>query len=218
MRTDRKRPGAPGASRRLPVVRRIDAGQFAFPPEDEMRPSPNSDRRAARGPTSLQRTLFLVCAGVVACLSARWIHCPIGLLYNPSASVARGWYLTVPATGLKVGMLVIARLPVSAARLAAARDYLPITVPVIKRIAARGGEHICERVGVLSIAGRPVARALRADSAGRPLPAWRGCRVLAMNELLLLGDGAADSYDSRYFGPITARAVKGRAIPLWTWR
>jgi type IV secretory pathway protease TraF len=156
--------------------------------------------------------------GVLTCLGAPWIHAPISLLYNPSASVARGWYLIVPATRLKVGALVIARLPAWAARLAAARDYLPITVPVIKRIAARGGEHVCERAGILSIEGRPVARALTADSAGRPLPAWRGCRDLRRNEFLLLGEGAADSYDGRYFGPVVASAIMGRAIPLWTRR
>src|SRR6185312_6213990 len=163
-------------------------------------------------------TVTLTCMGVLACLGASSIHAPISLLYNPSASVARGWYLVFPATRLKVGMLVIARLPVWAARLAAARGYLPITVPVIKRVAARGGEHVCERAGVLLIEVRPVARALAADSAGRPLPAWRGCRDLRPNEILLLGEGAADSYDSRYFGPVVASAILGRAIPLWTWR
>jgi conjugative transfer signal peptidase TraF len=160
----------------------------------------------------------LACVGILACLGASRLHAPISLLYNPSGSVARGWYLIVPVTHLKVGMLVIARLPVWAARLAAARGYLPITVPVIKRVAARGGERVCERAGVLSIEGRPVAQALTADSAGRPLPAWRACRHLRANEILLLGEGAADSYDSRYFGAVVVSAIMGRGIPLWTWR
>lgn len=156
--------------------------------------------------------------GVLACFGASCLHPPISVLYNPSASVARGWYLIVPTTRLQVGELVIARLPAWAARLAAARGYLPITVPVIKRIAARGSQHVCETAGVLSIEGRPVARALSADSAGRLLPAWQGCRRLRSNEFLLLGEDTADSYDSRYFGPVKAIAIIGRAIPLWTWR
>lgn len=187
-------------------------------PDKQSRQAPSRGRFATRWPMGASRTVTLVCVGVLACLGASWLHAPFSLLYNPSASVDRGWYLIVPATQLKVGMLVIARIPVWAARLAAARDYLPITVPVIKRIAARGGEHVCERAGILSIEGRPAARALTADSAGRPLPAWRGCRDLRTNEFLLLGEGAADSYDSRYFGPVVASAIMGRAIPLWTWR
>ena len=186
--------------------------------ENEPLHSPSGDRFAVQWPTSARRTVTLACACVLACLGASRLHPPISLLYNPSASVARGWYLIVPTARLEVGMLVIARLPLWAARLAAARDYLPIKVPIIKRIAARGSEHVCEKAGILSIEGRPVARALTADSAGRPLPAWRGCRDLRANEFLLLGEGAADSYDSRYFGPVLASAIRGRAIPLWTWR
>jgi conjugative transfer signal peptidase TraF len=218
MRARRNRPRAPGADRRFPAIRCVDPRWFATLPENEPLPSPNGGRFVVRWPTSARRTMTLACVGVLACLGAPWLHPQISLLYNPSASVARGWYLIVPVTRLKVGMLVIARLPVWAARLAAARDYLPITVPVIKRIAARGDEHVCERAGVLSIEGRPVARALTADSAGRPLPAWRECRDLRTNEFLLLGEGAADSYDSRYFGPVVASAIRGRAIPLWTWQ
>jgi len=218
MRARRNRRRAPGADRKLPAIRCVVRRRFATLPGDEPSLSPNGGRSATRWPTSARRTATLACVCVLTCLGASWIHAPISLLYNPSASVARGWYLIVPATRLEVGMLVIAHLPVWAAQLAAARGYLPITVPVVKRIAARGGEHVCERAGILAILGRPVARALTADSAGRPLPAWQGCRDLRSNEFLLLGEGAADSYDSRYFGPVGANAIIGRAIPLWTWR
>ena len=139
------------------------------------------------------------------------------LVYNASPSMPLGWYRTAPADRLRVGMLVVAQIPVWAARLAAVRGYLPITVPVIKRIAAVRGDYVCERSGVLSINGRTVARALVADSAGRPLPEWRGCGELARGEYLLLGD-VPDSYDSRYFGPVMRKAIVRRAIPLWTWR
>lgn len=210
----RARRGTPGH----PAIRCVASRRLVTLPDKQLGQVPNRGRFAARWPIGASRTVTLTFVGVLACLGASRLHGPISLLYNPSASVARGWYLIVPAPQLEVGMLVIARIPVWAARLAAARDYLPITVPVIKRIAARGGEHVCERAGILSIEGRPAARALTADSAGRPLPAWRGCRDLRANEFVLLGEGAADSYDSRYFGPVVASAITGRAIPLWTWR
>ena len=181
--------------------------------------------KTGRASTQLAAWLFrrvslltVTLVGASVCLGVPWIHPPIRLVYNSSPSVALGWYLLVPASRLAVGMFVIARLPPAAARLAADRGYLPITVPVVKRIAAARGDFVCERSRILSIDGRPVARALVEDSEGRPLPAWSGCRDLSSNDYLLLGDGAPDSYDSRYFGPVAASAILGRAIPLWTWR
>ena len=190
---------------------------MSFMPDGSRLP-PDRGRAAGAHAASRLRSLVLMCAAALVCLGAPWIHPPIRLVYNPSPSVARGWYLMVPAHRLEDGMFVVARLPAAAARIAAERGYLPITVPVVKRVAAQDGEYVCERSRVLSIDGRPVARALIADSAGRPLPAWSGCLTLTRGAYLLLGDGRPDSYDSRYFGPVTAGAILGRAIPLWTWR
>ena len=190
---------------------------MSFMPDGSRLP-PDRGRAAGAHAASRLRSLVLMCAAALVCLGAPWIHPPIRLVYNASPSVSLGWYLRVPASRLAVGMFVVARLPPAAARLAADRGYLPITVPVVKRIAAAHGEYVCERSRVLSIDGRPVARALIADSAGRPLSAWSGCLTLTRGAYLLLGDGRPDSYDSRYFGPVTAGAILGRAIPLWTWR
>jgi len=183
--------------------------------------SARASRAASRGGGGAFRH-FLVLAvtllGASMCIAVSWLHPPVRLVYNASPSVALGWYLMVPPSRLTVGMFVVAHLPPAAATLAAERGYLPITVPIVKRIAADHGERICEHSRVLSIDGLPVARALIQDSQGRPLPVWSGCQTLSRSEYLLLGDGAPDSYDSRYFGPVTARAILGRAIPLWTWR
>ena len=183
----------------------------------ERLPSRQCSLIADAGATGRLHLLILMCAAALLCLGTPWIHPPIRIFYNASPSIACGWYLVVPPHRLRVGMLVVAHIPLWAARLAAKRDYLPITIPVIKRIAAGDGESVCERSRSLTIDGRVVARALSADSAGRRLPAWQGCETLDRGEFLLLGD-TWDSYDSRYFGPIQARAVVGRAIPLWTWQ
>ncbi len=37
---------------------------------------------------------------------------------------------------------------------------------------------------------------------------WQGCRVLAEGEVLLLGD-TADSYDGRYWGPVSVELIEG---------
>ncbi len=43
---------------------------------------------------------------------------------------------------------------------------------------------------------------------GRRLVGWRGCRVLARGEVLLLGD-TADSFDGRYWGPVSVDLIEG---------
>jgi type IV secretory pathway protease TraF len=58
--------------------------------------------------------------------------------------------------------------------------------------------------------------ALARDLLGRPLPIWQGCRVVAEDELFLMNWQVRDSLDGRYFGPLPASAVIGRAIPLYT--
>ena len=59
------------------------------------------------------------------------------------------------------------------------------------------------------------AAVLRADRLGRPLPSWRQCRRLRPGELFLLSRTNPASFDSRYFGPVSASAVIGVARPVW---
>ena len=54
------------------------------------------------------------------------------------------------------------------------------------------------------------------DGRGRPLPFWQGCRTLRAGELLMLNPDHADSMDGRYFGPLPASTVLGRAVPILT--
>ena len=58
--------------------------------------------------------------------------------------------------------------------------------------------------------------ALQRDRIDRPLPDWQGCRIVADGEIFLMNWDVPDSLDGRYFGPIPASAVIGRAVPLWT--
>ena len=61
-----------------------------------------------------------------------------------------------------------------------------------------------------------MGEALERDRLSRPLPVWRGCRVVAPSELFLMNWQVRDSLDGRYFGPLPAASVMGRATPLYT--
>ncbi|WP_298018201.1 S26 family signal peptidase [uncultured Castellaniella sp.] len=145
------------------------------------------------------------------------------LIYNPSDSVAVGWYRVKPfqyQSGslphrLEVGSIVLARLSADAAALAAQRGYLPAHIPLLKRVGAVAPQHVCIIGDQVRIDGVLVAAALPADRLVRPLPSWPHCRPLMKGELFLLSATNPASFDSRYFGPVSATAVVGIAHPIW---
>ncbi len=142
------------------------------------------------------------------------------LVYNPTDSIAPGWYrlqpLRPPLPPLSVGSVVLVSPPVEAAMLAAQRGYLPARVPLLKPVGAMASQHVCVTAGTVRINGVVVARVLRADRLGRPLSAWPGCRRLYPGEVFLLSTTNPASFDSRYFGPVPMASVRGAAQPLLT--
>ncbi|MDQ1153435.1 S26 family signal peptidase [Brevundimonas sp. SORGH_AS_0993] len=135
------------------------------------------------------------------------------LIWNPSASAPVGLWRIHPEP-VRVGDMALARTPVAVRRLAAERRYLPMNVPLLKRVAAADGDVVCALGPWLFVNGDLVATRRQADRRGRPLPWWRGCRTLDDDTILLLMD-APDSFDGRYFGPVSRSSVIGRATPLW---
>ena len=141
------------------------------------------------------------------------------LVYNPSDSVAVGWYRVDPrghgAASLLVGSIVLTRLPADAAALSAQRGYLPARIPLLKRVGAVAPQEVCVFGALVWIDGVPVAAVRSADRLGRPLPSWPQCRLLQAGEIFLLSTTNPASFDSRYFGPVSAFAVIGVAHPVW---
>ena len=138
------------------------------------------------------------------------------LVYNPSESAPRGWYMVRPVSELRIGDYVIVRLPRDIAMFAAKRRYLPLGVPVLKRIVATKGHRVCVAHGRVLIDGLAVARTRSVDGQQRSLTAWSHCRKLLAGELFLLNVDSPASFDSRYFGPVDVSFVRGRATALRT--
>ncbi|KRH78447.1 peptidase S26 [Ferrovum sp. JA12] len=154
----------------------------------------------------------------IAALAWPLVHTPVArLVYNPSDSVPRGWYRIGLPDSLHVGSIVLARLPADAAALAARRGYLPVHIPLLKRVGAMSPQQVCIKKHIVRIDGVAEAVARTVDGRGRPLSAWQQCRRLHDGELFLLSATNPASFDSRYFGPIAVSAVIGSAQPLWTW-
>jgi conjugative transfer signal peptidase TraF len=138
------------------------------------------------------------------------------LLWNASASVPIGLYGIEPVGKLSFADLVVAVAPGPLGTLFAQRGYLPLGVPLIKRILALPGQFVCRTGLLITIDGKAVGAALAHDPRGRALPVWQGCRLIARNEVFLMNVDQAASLDGRYFGLTPFSAIVGRAVPLWT--
>lgn len=138
------------------------------------------------------------------------------LVWNASASAPIGLYRVTHDHSALRGELVLAMPGPALAAFAAARGFLPLGVPLVKRIAAVAGDRVCAHGNAIFIDGHFAAPRLAFDGKGRPLPAWAGCRTLQANEILLLMTKVHSSFDGRYFGPTPISGIVGRLHPIWT--
>lgn len=161
--------------------------------------------------------IVMAMAGAIALLALPpAIHPPPRLIWNASASVRTGLYAVHPARDLRAGDLVVVAPPEPLAGFLASRGTLPAGVLLIKPVAALPGQTLCRTGAAVSVEGAVLGEARAHDRLGRPLPAWQGCRLIAPDEVFLMNPARPDSFDGRYFGPLPASTIVGRASPLWT--
>jgi conjugative transfer signal peptidase TraF len=145
-----------------------------------------------------------------------FIHIAPKLIWNASASTPIGLYSIRPAERLDVTDLVAVDAPEPLASFLAEGGYLPRGVPLMKRVVALPGQQVCRTGRDIMVDGVFIGAALEHDRLGRDLPVWQGCRGIADGEVFLMNWAVNDSLDGRYFGPIPASSIIGRAVPLWT--
>ena len=157
-------------------------------------------------------TTFATAGLLLSTLGGARLH----YIWNASNSVPIGLYRVQPATQLAVTELVAVQPPDLLAAFLDLNGYLPIGVPMLKRVLALPGQTVCRNGLSIAVDGVDVGQAHERDGRGRPLPAWHGCRVIADGDIFVMNWQSTDSLDGRYFGPLPASAVIGRAIPVWT--
>jgi len=160
-------------------------------------------------------TVFTTIAGAGLLLSTIGAAPPL-YIWNASNSVPPGLYRLEPATTLTVTELVAVQPPALLATFLDLNGYLPIGVPMLKRVLALPGQTVCRNGLSISVDGVDVGQARERDGRGRPLPVWHGCQIIADGDVFVMNWQSADSLDGRYFGPLPASAVIGRAVPIWT--
>jgi conjugative transfer signal peptidase TraF len=126
-----------------------------------------------------------------------------------------GLYAVDTIIDVHAGDLVVVRPPKPLARFLADGGYLPRGVPLLKHVAALAGQTVCRIGRSVTVDAIEMGDARERDSRGRALPVWQGCRVIAKGEVFLMNRRSVDSLDGRYFSPLPAASIVGRAIPLW---
>ena len=166
--------------------------------------------------TQARRTFLLSSIALTLIGASAVVRSDPLLLWNPSPSVPVGFYIVTPIDTLEVGALVAVRPPMSLETWLVDNHYVGRGTPLLKRIAALPGSEVCREGSAIQIDGEAIAEAQDRDRLDRPLPVWTGCRVLAEGQIFLLNAREPASLDGRYFGPLDADTIIGRATPLWT--
>ena len=138
------------------------------------------------------------------------------LIWNATPSVPVGLYRVQPDHHPRVTETVVVRPPDDLVWFLSEGGYLPRGVPLLKHIAALGGQRVCRVGATITIDGVRQGEALLHDHRGRPLPVWQGCVVLTREQVFLLNADRPGSLDGRYFGPLDRSTIVGRAEPIWT--
>ncbi len=135
------------------------------------------------------------------------------LVWNASASVPPGLY-RIRSGPVHRGDAVLIRLPPRIADLADRRGYLPKSAYLIKFVIGIAGDRVCRFGDRVLVNGAFRARAFARDRQHRHLPLWHGCYRLASSQVFVLAEDP-DSFDGRYFGPLSHRHIIGRGVRIW---
>lgn len=144
--------------------------------------------------------------------------------FNLTPSMPIGIYRLTPLSksGVERGGFVAVCAPPVAAELGRRRGYLAAgrcptaAEPLLKVVAAVAGDSVTVSANGVTVNGclLPHSRALSHDAAGRRLSPWpQGHYRLSRGDFWLYADNDR-SWDSRYWGPGQAAAVRAMAFPL----
>ena len=148
-----------------------------------------------------------------------------GLRVNRTHSFPPGVYWAVPKAPA-LGDLVMFRPPEEAVfDEALARGYIgrggfTHYEQMLKRLVAVGGDVVSITAAGVTVNGRLLANSKpqAVDLAARPLPVWRLENYrLSVGEVLLMSDYTPNSFDGRYFGPLSRTQILSVVRPVWTW-
>ena len=168
---------------------------------------------------ALRMLLFMV----LAILCAVTLPGIAGLRINTTSSLPRGIYLITDDPNAPLvefcpqGVFSV---------LSSVRGYRPPglcadgAAPLLKPVIAHSGDTVALSAEGIWVNGKllPNTAPKHADTAGRPLTAWpSGVYTVGPATLWVASTYHPNSFDSRYFGPISLGLIRHRLRPLWVF-
>jgi len=144
-----------------------------------------------------------------------------GMRINTTDSVPKGFYLIAEDQHAPFVEFCPEGL---FSQLSSARGYRPAGVcpdgaaPLIKPVIARARDIVVVSAEGVRVNGSLLPNTVpkNLDAAGRPLPVWPpGTYAVAPEMVWVASTYHPNSFDSRYFGPISIRAIRHWLRPLW---
>jgi conjugative transfer signal peptidase TraF len=142
---------------------------------------------------------------------------PVGLYWTSGASVEKGAYvLFCPPQHFHSDVFELAK----------DRGYIGAGFCpggygfMMKRVLAVGNDAVSIAGDGVRVNGAllPFSTPAKTDKGGRALPRCRsGSFVLSTDEVLLMSDVSATSFDGRYFGPVSRSQIRTVISPVITW-
>lgn len=136
------------------------------------------------------------------------------IIYNPTPSVEEGFYVYAGQEYGR-GQIILFSTPQAVKDYTAANYAAAPLEHFLKPVLAAKGDHVCYRQGQFFLNGAFLSDVQKYDSAGKPLPVWKGCRVLGADEYFVFSDRVRNSFDSRYYGPVPEKDIVGVFAPLF---
>jgi type IV secretory pathway protease TraF len=171
--------------------------------------------RIMRISSSAFKVVVLGLAPIIGLALLRSAVAAPAILYNPSPSEPRGFYL-LPREKPAPGRLAAFRVPAAGRAYVAEHIRYLVRDPVLKEIVVAAGSTVCSHDRQLTINGRREGGIARYDHFGIALPHWSGCIKLRQGEYFALSHRIPNSFDSRYYGPVRTADIVGIYVPLWT--
>ena len=169
------------------------------------------------------RVAVFCCIGTLTGIGAAWAA---GVRINTSPSMPRGlWQVSRAAEAGRGDAVVVCAPPGPASRIGRERGYVGPgacpggTEPLLKVVAAVAGDVVAVEPRGLAVNGAVLAATtpLAHDAAGRALPSWPPGIYAVQPGTAWVTTPAADSWDSRYWGPVRLADVLGMARPVAVW-
>lgn len=163
------------------------------------------------------------CIGALAGIGAAWAS---GIRINTTPSMPRGlWQVSRTAVVGRGDAVVVCTPPGLASDIGRARGYIGPgacpggTGPLLKIVVAVAGDAVAVWPRGLAVNGAqiPATARLVRDKAGRELPALPVGTYAVSPGAAWVTTPAADSWDSRYWGPVRLADVLGVAHPVAVW-